>query len=240
MRAAQPGERRDNVGGHTNVKINGIHGLAEGVGDEGYSRMGACIRKYVQAEGTNARVFFTNYQPWKVFRYGEILLNWAEAAYELGLITGNDDLKAEAFEYINEIRERAGAHPHAMVTNPADIGSEIYGFPIDENLQYIRDERARELVFENHRVFDIRRWRVADIMFMDGVYTHGLLPYQVLDEINPDWKEGDDPDKKYMWIFLPEVEREGRRVNFNKKDYYDQIPGGEINKNPSLVRNDGH
>ena len=101
-------------------------------------------------------------------------------------------------------------------------------------------ERARELVFENHRVFDIRRWRVADIMFMDGVYTHGLLAYQVLDEINPDWKEGDDPDKKYMWIFLPEVEREGRRVNFNKKDYYDQIPGGEINKNPLLVRNDGH
>ena len=49
-----------------------------------------------------------------------------------------------------------------------------------------------------------------------------------------------DPDKKYMWIFLPEVEREGRRVNFNKKDYYDQIPGGEINKNPLLVRNDGH
>jgi hypothetical protein len=43
-----------------------------------------------------------------------------------------------------------------------------------------------------------------------------------------------------MWIFLPEVEREGRRVNFNKKDYYDQIPGGEINKNPLLVRNDGH
>ena len=214
--------------------------MAEGTGDEGYSRMGACIRKYVQAEGTNARVFFTNSQPWKVFRYGEILLNWAEAAYELGLITGSDDLKAEAFEHINEIRDRAGAHPHAMVTNPADIGSEIYGFPIDENLQYIRDERARELVFENHRVFDIRRWRVADIMFMDGVYTHGLLAYQVLDEINPDWKEGDDPDKKYMWIFLPEVEREGRRVNFNKKDYYDQIPGGEINKNPLLVRNDGH
>ena len=117
MRAAQPGTRKD-VGGHANVKINGIHGLAEGTGDEGYSRMGACIRKYVQAEGTNARVFFTNSQPWKVFRYGEILLNWAEAAYELGLITGSDDLKAEAFEHINEIRDRAGAHPHAMVTNP--------------------------------------------------------------------------------------------------------------------------
>lgn len=224
VRASQPGEYKDVNG--VKIKINGIHGLAEGTGDEGYSRMGACIRKYVQADGSNARVFFTNYQSWKVFRYGEILLNWAEAAYELGLITGNEDLKAEAFEHINEIRDRAGASRHEMVANPADVGSEIYGFVIDENLQYIRDERARELCFENHRLFDIRRWRVADIMFQDGVYTHTLLPYLVLDE--------------NKWIFLNEVEREGRRVTFDKRHYYEQIPGGEINKNPLLIRNDGY
>ena len=224
VRASQPGEYKDING--TKIKVSGIHGLAEGTGDEGYSRMGACIRKYVQAEGTNARVFFTNYQPWKVFRYGEILLNWAEAAYELGLITGNEDLKKEAFEHINEIRDRAGAHQHEMVTNPIDVGSETYGFAIDENLQYIRDERARELCFENHRLFDIRRWRVADIMFQNGVYTHTLLPYLVLDE--------------NKWIFLNEVEREGRRVTFDKRHYYEQIPGGEINKNPLLIRNDGY
>lgn len=224
IRAAQPGEYK-NINGE-NVKINGIHGLAEGTGDEGYSRMGACIRKYVQADGTNARVFFTSSQPWKVFRYGEILLNWAEAAYELGLITGNEDLKLEAFEHINEIRERAGAKRHEMVTNPADVGSEIYGFVIDENLQYIRDERARELCFENHRLFDIRRWRVADMMFQNGVFTHTLLPYKILDE--------------NKWIFLNEVEREGRKVTFDKRHYYEQIPGGEINKNPLLIRNDGY
>ncbi len=224
IRASQPGEYKEING--VKVKVSGLHGLAEGTGDEGYSRMGASIRKYVQAEGSNARVFFTNYQPWKVFRYGEILLNWAEAAYELGLITGNEDLKAEAFEYINEIRDRAGASQHKMVANPVDVGSEIYGFAIDENLQYIRDERARELCFENHRLFDIRRWRVADIMFQNGVYTHTLLPYLVLDE--------------NKWIFLNEVEREGRKVTFEKRHYYEQIPGGEINKNPLLIRNDGY
>lgn len=144
----------------------------------------------------------------------------------MGLITGNEDLKAEAFEYINEIRDRAGASQHKMVANPADVGSEIYGFAIDENLQYIRDERARELCFENHRLFDIRRWRVADIMFQNGVYTHTLLPYLVLDE--------------NKWIFLNEVEREGRKVTFDKRHYYEQIPGGEINKNPLLIRNDGY
>ena len=42
------------------------------------------------------------------------------------------------------------------------------------------------------------------------------------------------------WIFLNEVEREGRRVTFDKRHYYEQIPGGEINKNPLLIRNDGY
>ena len=103
-----------------------------------------------------------------------------------------------------------------MVESPQDMGSEIYGFPIDENLQYIRDERARELCYENHRIFDLRRWRVADIMFQNGMYTHTLLPYYVMDE--------------NKWIFLNEVEREGRKVTFEKRWYYEQIPSGEIGK----------
>ena len=37
-----------------------------------------------------------------------------------------------------------------------------------------------------------------------------------------------------------EVTKENRKVNFNKANYYEQIPGGEINKNPLLVRNDGY
>lgn len=225
IRAAQPGTTQTVNG--KDVKINGKFGLAEGTGDEGYTRTGAFIRKFVNYNANPAdRVMFGSTQPWKIFRYGEVLMNWAEAAYELGLIRNDEILKEEAFEHINEIRERAGAHKHKMVVNPADIGSAIYGFPIDENLQYIRDERARELCYENLRLFDLRRWRVADRMFMNGQYTHTLLPYKVLDE-----------DK---WIFLNEVEREGRKVTFEKRWYYEQIPGGEINKNPNLIRNDGY
>ena len=65
-----------------------------------------------------------------------------------------------------------GARLYTMVSSPADLGTEVYGFPIDENLQFIRDERARELCYENHRLFDLRRWRVADVMFQDGVKVH--------------------------------------------------------------------
>lgn len=225
VRAAQPGTT-GTVDGQS-LKINGKHGLAEGTGDEGYSRTGAFIRKYVNYNApASSRVLFGSSQSWKVFRYGEVLCNLAEAAYELGLITNNESLKREAFDYINIIRERAGASRHEMVDNPADIGIDVYGFSIDENLQYIRDERARELVYENHRLFDLRRWRVADIMFQDGYWPRTLLSYYVMSE-----------DK---YIFLNEVEREGRKVTFEKRWYYEQIPGGEIGKNPNLIRNDGY
>lgn len=225
VRAAKPGETMEID--NQKVQVSGKYGLAEGTGDEGYTRTGAFIRKYVDYNAAaSSRVLFGSSQSWKVFRYGEVLCNLAEAAYELGLLTGNDALKTEAFEYVNEIRERAGARRYEMVANPADIGSPVYGFPIDENLQYIRDERARELCYENHRLFDLRRWRVADIMFQNGVYTHTLLSYYVLSE--------------GKWIFLNEVEREGRKVTFEKRWYYEQIPGGEIGKNPNLIRNDGY
>lgn len=225
IRAAQPGVYQTVNG--KNVKISGKYGLAEGAGDEKYTRTGMFIRKYVDYKASAAnRIMFGSSQSWKVFRYGEILLNWAEAAYELGIINNNDELKVEAIAHVNEIRDRAGARRYAIKDNPEDVGSAVYGFPIDENLQFIRDERARELCYENQRLFDIRRWRIADIMFKNGKYTHTLLPYYVISE-----------DK---YIFLTEVEREGRKVTFEKSWYYEQIPGGEINKNPALVRNDGY
>lgn len=217
-----------NVNGQDGVKVAGIHGCFRGTGDEGYSYMGALIRKYVSV-GSDISVrgtLFGSSQSWKVFRYGEILCNWAEAAYELGLETGNDALKAEAFSYINEIRDRAGATPYQMVSNPVDIGMEKYGFSVDENLQFIRDERARELCFENQRIYDLRRWRVADIEFMNGKWAHGIMPYYVMDE--------------GKWIFLNEVNMQGRKTTFEDRWYYEQIPDGEIDKNPKLIRNDGY
>ena len=216
------------IGDQKNVKVAGPHGCFRGTGDEGYSYMGALIRKYTNPNSNLAirGGLFGSSQSWKVFRYGEVLLNWAEAAYELGLETGDDKLKAEAFTYVNEVRARAGATPHQMVNNPEDLGMEKYGFPVDENLQYIRDERARELSFENLRIYDLRRWRVADIDFMDGKQPHTLLPYYVLNE--------------NKWIFLNEVPVVARKATFDKKWYYEQIPGGEIGKNPNLIRNDGY
>ena len=42
------------------------------------------------------------------------------------------------------------------------------------------------------------------------------------------------------WIFLNEVPVVARKATFDKKWYYEQIRGGEIGKNPNLIRNDGY
>lgn len=79
----------------------------------------------------------TSKTDWIVFRYAEILLNFAEAAFELGKT-------AEALDAVNQIRTRAGIAPLTS---------------IDRNK--IRHERKVELAFEGNRYWDVRRWRTA-------------------------------------------------------------------------------
>jgi starch-binding outer membrane protein, SusD/RagB family len=81
---------------------------------------------------------------WIVFRYGEVLLNYAEAAINLGK-TG------DALTAVNQIRERAGIAQLASID--------------DEKL---RHERKVELAFEGHRYWDLRRWRTATTVLSDN------------------------------------------------------------------------
>ncbi len=103
-----------------------------------------------------------------VFRYGEVLLNLAEAAFELGK-------QEEALNAINQIRTRAGIAPVTAV-----------------NREKIRHERKVELAFEGHRYWDLRRWRIAESVLSlnrSGLryiqdYTTGKFKLQVLDNID--------------------------------------------------------
>ncbi|MET0242770.1 MAG: RagB/SusD family nutrient uptake outer membrane protein [Flavitalea sp.] len=79
----------------------------------------------------------TSSQDWQIFRYGEILLNFSEAAFETGK-------NVESLDAINQIRQRAGI---------ADLTS------VDR--AKIQHERRVELFYEGHRYWDVRRWRTA-------------------------------------------------------------------------------
>lgn len=121
----------------TDGSINGI--LANG--DQDYEGTCIGILKYLNESHDNMAgantAWPTSSQDWLVFRYAEILLNYAEAAYELNK---TDD----ALSAVNEIRDRAGIA--ALLAIDRDR---------------IRNERRVELAFEGHRYWDLRRWRTA-------------------------------------------------------------------------------
>lgn len=85
-------------------------------------------------------------QDWIYIRYAEVLLNYAEAKNEAG---GPDP---SIYDAINEIRSRPSVD---MPDIPGGLSKE-------ELRQRIRHERRIELVYEEHRFYDIRRWRIAE------------------------------------------------------------------------------
>lgn len=194
------------------VTITGDQGMFNNRGAENNAYMGAFVRKYIDPTLTTAQATGNkSHQSWIVFRLGEIYLNTAEAAYELGK-------RVEALDYIQKIRVRAGC----QVTRPAldQTVSSTYGYPIENSLQFIRDERARELYLENSYWWDIRLWRIAD-QVLNRYYPHALSCYYVFDE------------GKY--IYLDEVNRDNYSITAQKRAAYERIPQGEINKNTNLL-----
>jgi hypothetical protein len=195
-----------------NVLITGDHGMFSGRSEENNAFMGAFIRKYIDVNRpTNLVNVNKSNQSWIVFRLGEIYLNTAEAAYELGKRT-------EAFDYVEAIRLRAGC----LQTRPAidQTTSNTYGYPIEASLQFIRDERLRELYCENHYWWDLKTWRIAD-QVLNLRYARALTCYYVSDEAK--------------YIYLDEVNRSNRSLSAPKRSAYERIPQGEINRNPKLL-----
>ena len=85
-----------------------------------------------------------------VFRLAEAYLNYAEALNEA------EGPVADAYDAVDIIRSRSG-----MPNLPQGLTKEQFR-------ERIQNERDIELAFEDHRLFDIRRWKVAE---KDGVMT---------------------------------------------------------------------
>lgn len=109
-------------------------------------RGGYILRKFMPEEGPiNWQTTYTI--PWPHFRLAEIYLNYAEAKFELG-----DE--ATCREYINKVRARPSVN---LPPIPATVTGEALR-------QRLYNERRIELAFESHRFFDIRRWKIADVI----------------------------------------------------------------------------
>lgn len=110
----------------------------------GQTRTGYYMRKHLSTAGTASS--YTNAEHnFPIFRYAEILLNYAEAANEANGPT------TQVYTAIQSVRQRAGLVPFALPT----------GLTQDQMRARIRHERRVEMAFEEQRFWDIRRWKIA-------------------------------------------------------------------------------
>lgn len=179
------------------------------------SATGFLIRKFLDASPTAPTSAQGSDVRWVFFRLGEIYLNAAEAALELGQ-------QSEAVGYVNTVRERAGFPANSLASLTRDR---------------IRNERRVELAFEDHRVWDLIRWRIAHEVW-PGTPSHPiahnwvLFPYRVVRPGHPD-------DGKFVFDKFPSTRQTAPRF-FRMGNYYSEIPSSVIGNNPLIVRNPFH
>lgn len=100
------------------------------------------LRKFMPGKDVPLTWQTTYTMPWIFFRLAEIYLNYAEAQFELGH-------EGVCRDYINLVRNRVGM---------PKIPDEVTGEDLRRRLY---NERRVEFAFEEHRYFDVRRWKIA-------------------------------------------------------------------------------
>jgi hypothetical protein len=186
--------------------LSGIYGSRNAGSITGY-----LVRKYAdQTKPVNAIVAAGSFQPWLEIRYAEIELSRAEADWELNSLGQTDvNYMQDAFTMINDIRDRAGAN---LLNSIADL----------TNVNVIRNERIKELCFENKIYWDLIRWRTFDTQVNNRVWL----------VLNPIYVAATG---QYIYDRRP---YEGNsKFTFPVSSYYQLIPSSEIATNPKLVQN---
>ena len=136
----------------------------------------------------------------RIFRLAELYLNFAESAYQSNgpdvAVQLGGAVSMSARDAVNVIRDRAGMPPFPSGMSPGDFEKKY------------RNERRIELAFEDHRYFDVRRWKILE---ETERYVTGMRITQEGNSLN------------YTRIVF-------ERGSWLEKYYFNPIPQSEVNK----------
>ncbi|MBO4756986.1 MAG: RagB/SusD family nutrient uptake outer membrane protein [Bacteroidales bacterium] len=168
----------------------------------GATPTGYYLRKYVDGSCvTTADNQTTRRHTWILFRLGEFYLDYAEAVFNATGSANDATYGMTANEAINVLRNRS------------DIKMPKFTEDGDAWVERYERERLVELAFENHRFWDVRRWKKADKYFRTiQVASISSSKELTRSTVNRQW------DDKY---------------------YFYPIPQTELKKNPNLTQNPG-
>lgn len=181
--------------------VETFEGGRNGLPLEGATPTGYYLRKYInETVSLNPENPQSKAHHFILFRYAEILLNYAEAMYKY---VGEDEIPVgftlSARQALNQVRKAAN------MCDVTDTGEAFY--------KRLKNERRVELAFEDHRFWDIRRWKSGEVVTqIEGVQVTSSGEYTKI------------PVQKRIW---------------DDKMYLYPISKNELNKNPGLGQNAG-
>ena len=150
-------------------------------------------------------------------RLAEVMLNYAEAAVEVGK-------QGEAFEILKQIRERAGINE---TSSDPELKGKVYGLNPNMNQsemrEAVREERFIELLFEQKRMWDLRRWMIYDKLMIGQEKRHALV-------MN---KQTDGTYTTYLF------DRDNTPMIAKQNMYFLPIKRSELSNNPNLEQTKG-
>ena len=152
-----------------------------------------------------------------LMRFAEVMFIYAEAANE----NGHSDV---AIDLLKQIRKRAGINETS--SNP-EMKGKVYGLNPNMNQtemrEAVREERFIELLFEQKRLWDMRRWMIYDKLMNGQGKRHALV-------MN---KQADNTYTTYLF------DRDNTPMITNQNIYFLPMKRSEMSNNPNLEQTKG-
>jgi starch-binding outer membrane protein, SusD/RagB family len=184
--------------------------------------VGYMLYKYISEDVTGNSVWGQHQFDWRIIRYAEVLLTYAEAVFERNGSISDADLDKS----INLLRARVNmpSLTNAFVTsNNLDMRTEI------------RRERTVELAFEMFRYDDLRRWKIAETELPKAV--KGIKNTDSDWATFPGWEVGIRPLDDQGFVIAEGNENRSFEV---PKHYWQPLPSKQVSLYPDiLIQNPG-
>jgi hypothetical protein len=208
----------DLIEGGSQVIFKGLDTRGSSIENWNGSWTGYYTQKFIDPDPSIIEASMPQFVPWPFFRYTEAVMNYIEASIELG---ENDN----ALLWLNRIRFRAGMP--ALASTSQAILRELY-----------RHERRIEMVYEEQRYHDTRRWMIAP-------ETLGRKTTYI--KISGKFKPGKTMSAPYHYdasvydyLYTPTVETAQENRKWEDKIYFRPFSRDEINRNKLLEQNPGY
>jgi len=207
----------DLIEGGRQIVFKGLDTRGSSIENWNGSWTGYYTQKFIDPDPNIIEASMPQFVPWPFFRYTEAVMNYIEASIELGQTT-------VALEWLNRIRFRSGMP--AVVSSGTAL-RDIY-----------RHERRIEMVYEEQRYHDARRWMIApetlgrktNYIKVTGKFKPGktmTAPYRYDISV-------------YDYTYTPTIETAQENRKWEDKIYFRPFSRDEINRNKTLDQNPGY